>query len=443
MSDPTQPFFETLMRTQFLPPDQMLKYQRGLIERAVRHARAHVPFYREQGRLEPLFTRDDAVDWSRWSEIPVLTRAEAQRNEEALYAEFVPPECGTVVSGYTAGSTGTPLAFRLNSLVAAAGSAVLERGLMWAGLPAQVTIAGLRNDRNGECPYPQGLTYRSTIRGATRMMHHLAVQTSVEDQCRWLTRIRPDVIMSYPGALALVAEKLPDDLRRQFKLVICVGEVTSEQTRAIIEERFQCAVMDFYSGSEFGPVAVEDPGCHRMFVCEELTFVEYRQNDEFVDMGDRLVELIFTPFYNYAMPLIRYACGDFAVPDLAHAPDGRTLRRLARIAGRQRNYFVLPSGRRWWPTYQNKILCDLLDYKQIQFAQTARDRIEIRYASDRPEPVKDAERLSDYLRSATPEPVKIVVTRVSEIARHASGKYDYTTCEIDQASTAQAPGQSS
>ena len=114
MIDPTPAFFDTLMRTQFLQPDRMQVYQRGLLERLVRHARSQVPFYRDQGRLDPLFTPNGEIDWRRWTDIPVLTRAEAQRNEQALYAENVPPECGEVISGYTAGSTGTPLAYRVN-----------------------------------------------------------------------------------------------------------------------------------------------------------------------------------------------------------------------------------------------------------------------------------------------------------------------------------------
>ena len=436
MIDPTPAFFDTLMRTQFLQPDRMQVYQRGLLERLVRHARSQVPFYRDQGRLDPLFTPNDEIDWRRWTDIPVLTRAEAQRNEQALYAENVPPECGEVISGYTAGSTGTPLAYRVNFLLAAAGSAIQERAFAWAGLPAGGSLANLRNDRKGECPYPAGLTYQATIRGATRMMHYLAVQTPVQDQGRWLARIKPDVVMSYPGALALVGEHLPEELREhRFRLAVCIGEVTTDQLRATIEDRFRCPVLDFYSGSEFGPVAVEDPGCRRMFICEETIHVEFQQPSDFTDGGEGLVELVFTPFYNYAMPLIRYACGDFALPDADPAPDTRTLRRLQRIVGRERNFFVLPSGRRWWPTYQNKVLCDFLDYKQIQFAQTHHDRIEIRFVSELAEPIKDAGRLQAYLQSATPESVRIVVTRVPEIVRRASGKYEYATCEIGQSAS--------
>jgi hypothetical protein len=80
-------------------------------------------------------------------------------------------------------------------------------------------------------------------------------------------------------------------------------------------------------------------------------------------------------------------------------------------------------------------LCDFLDYQQIQFAQTHHDRIEIRFVSELAEPIKDAGGLQAYLQSATPEPVEIVVTRVSEIARRASGKYEYATCEIGQSAS--------
>jgi phenylacetate-CoA ligase len=431
MDQLTQKFLETLLRTQFLTLDRMLLYQRGLIERLVRHARATVPFYRDSGRLNVLFTSDDQIDWERWNEVPVLTREQAQQNADALYAETVPPECGDVLSGYTAGSSGTPLAYRTNQILAAAGSATLERGFVWAGLPPELTLALFRNDRLGEASYPNGISYHSVIRGAPRMMHHLAVQTPVEDQGRWLDRIRPDVVMNYPGALAVLAQDLPDELQTHtFRLAVCVGEVTTEQDRAIIERGFRCPVLDLYSGSEFGTVAVEDCNDGLLYVCEETMFVEFSKPGDFALADPDLVEVIFTPFYNFAMPLIRYATGDFATIDASAAADERTLRRLKRVAGRERNIFILPSGRRWWPTYQNKVLCDSIDYRQIQFAQTARDRIEIRFVSDLTDPIRNLDGLMAYLRAATPEPMDIAVVRVADIARRASGKYEYATREI-------------
>jgi phenylacetate-CoA ligase len=430
MTDAAQVYFEMLLRTQFLPPERLMAYQASLVEPLVRHAREHVPFYRDTGRLDALFTSDDKIDWSRWEQVPILTRVEAQKNTEALYSEFVPENCGRVTTGYTTGSTGTPLHYRTSSNLADVGTAMLERALVWAGLPARLSLAWFMNDRKHELSYPDGKTYHSNIRGEPRLIHILAVQTSIEDQGHWLAKRRPDVVIGYPGAMALLADNLPDDLNdHRFLLAICVGEVTTEQTRAMIEQGFKCRVMDFYSGSEFGPVAAEDCESHRLLISEESLFVEFRRRDEMAFADDRLAEMIFTPFYNYAMPLIRYATGDFAVVDPAPPPDGRTLRRLERIAGRERNFFVLPSGRLWWPTYQSGVIASLLDYKQMQFAQTASNRIEIRFASDRTDPIKDVEKLHAYLRQVTPESMDIVLRRVAAIAQRPSGKYEYATCE--------------
>ncbi len=94
MTDAAQVYLELLLQTQFLPPEKLMAYQASLVEPLVRHAREHVPFYRDSGRLNPLFTTDDRIDWSRWEEIPVLTRVEAQKHIEALYSEVIPENCG-------------------------------------------------------------------------------------------------------------------------------------------------------------------------------------------------------------------------------------------------------------------------------------------------------------------------------------------------------------
>ncbi len=429
-------FLQVLLKTQLLSHDAMRVYQRDLMERLVRHARARVPFYGD-GRLDPLFRNDGGIAWERWNEVPVLTRAQAQADAERLFAEEVPAECGAVTEGRTSGSTGRPLHFRINSLMAAAGTAMLERGLVWAGVPPIERFAWLRYDYAGLFPYPDGAVYRAEVRGTMRIIHALSVATAIEDQGRWLARIKPDVVMGYPNALALLGQALPPDLAgHAFRLVICNGEAASDDVRRAIERTFRCPTMNLYSGSEIGTIAVEDCTVGALYLAEETGLVEAGDVAAPGDARGPLHELIVTPFYNYAMPLIRYAPGDFVVLDGTPAPDARTLRRLARIAGRDRNAFILPSGRRWWPSYVASMAGRHLAFEQIQFAQTSRRRIEVRFVSREAAPIKDREGLLAYLRGATPEPMDFEPVRVADIPRRPSGKFEDAVCEIADAITA-------
>jgi phenylacetate-CoA ligase len=54
---------------------------------------------------------------------------------------------------------------------------------------------------------------------------------------------------------------------------------------------------------------------------------------------------VVTPLHNFAMPLIRYAIGDYAEAGPPCAC-GRGLPVLARILGRARNLLTLPHGER-------------------------------------------------------------------------------------------------
>ena len=79
----------------------------------------------------------------------------------------------------------------------------------------------------------------------------------------------------------------------------------------------------------------------------------------------------------------------------------------------------------------SKELRPLLDYDQIQFVQTRRNRIELRYVTRAETPVRHAAELAAVLRGAAPEPMEIVLKRVAEIPRHASGKYEDYVCALE------------
>ena len=62
--------------------------QLALVERLVRHAR-ELPFYAD--RLACLFGSDDSFDFSRWQDVPILSRAEVVENVAHMRAPSLPP----------------------------------------------------------------------------------------------------------------------------------------------------------------------------------------------------------------------------------------------------------------------------------------------------------------------------------------------------------------
>ncbi len=89
-----QRIFEMLMESQYWPPAIMLEYQRSQLAQLLRHARANVPFYKT--RLDPVFKSNGEIDWDRWHEIPIVTRADLRDRRDEMLAASLPPGHGPV-----------------------------------------------------------------------------------------------------------------------------------------------------------------------------------------------------------------------------------------------------------------------------------------------------------------------------------------------------------
>lgn len=73
-----------------------------------------------------------------------------------------------------------------------------------------------------------------------------------------------------------------------------------------------------------------------------------------------------------------------------------------------------------------------MTFDRIQYAQTTRGQIELRFVSHGLQPLRNAPELLAKLRAAVPEPMDFAIRQVPAIARHASGKYLDYVCEIER-----------
>jgi phenylacetate-CoA ligase len=195
-------------------------------------------------------------------------------------------------------------------------------------------------------------------------------------------------------------------------------------TRDDVQRAFGCKIIDNYGTQEIGYVAFECPAGGGYHVCAENLLVELL-DDSGNDVADgERGRLVLTPFFNYAMPFIRYDIGDLAVAAQGPCSCGRTLPRLETILGRQRSIFTFPDGSQYSPWKWRKLFNAHVPAKQIQLVQTALDCIELRYIPQDGAAPPDPAFIEQIGRGGIHPMVLCRAVPVTEIPRMPSGKLE-------------------
>lgn len=102
----------------------------------------------------------------------------------------------------------------------------------------------------------------------------------------------------------------------------------------------------------------------------------------------------------------------------------KTLPHIKRILGRDRNTFTFSDGLKIWPDMSRADYEPFVSVKQFQVIQhTARD-IEVIYVPDDESRPVDAEGFSSLLKSLLHDDIDVRLTRVQQIPRSTSGKFE-------------------
>lgn len=259
-------FSATLATTERLSAQDLNRYQLRALERITRHARAQAPFYHD--RLAGLFDAYDRFDPATWSEVPILTRAQAQERAETLRANFVPPEAGDRIDGQTSGSTGVSFRHQRNVLTDIASRAMTERLYKWHALDPDKRLARISIDWTRRAAFPDGLREGTWSSEGSGESWHLDIEkVTVSDQIDWLLRIQPDYLVTYPSAaVAILKQCMACGISFTPQAVLTIGEVLDEESRAFIEAESDGPVIDSYGAQEVGLIAIQCPKTHRYHI---------------------------------------------------------------------------------------------------------------------------------------------------------------------------------
>jgi phenylacetate-CoA ligase len=415
-------FRDVLAETERLRPQKLRAYQESLLVPLLLHAQRNVPFYKD--RLASLW-KGSNIDLAFWSKVPILSRTEVQGQSQALSAYFVPPEVGDIKAGETSGSSGRPIHYLTNELANVATVCTTDRTFRWWNFDGSKSMASFVPRSRDDARPPKGKTEVGWCVGGTGLHHLLDLSAEPDIQIEWLLARRPQYLTAHSFVLREVAERARKrgvDLR--LERINSIGTVLSDDIREACLQVFGARPIDQYGAQETGLLASECPWCGHYHISAETVLVEILTQEGTPSPPGAVGRVVVTPFYNYAMPLIRYEIGDSAIAGPERLKCLVKLPALSRIMGRYRNAFTLQTGAVIYPYVPVSQLRRFLSFEQIQIVQTHSTAIEVRYLPADRTSNPDLEGLEACLREYIDPSLNVRAVAVDAITGSSSGKFE-------------------
>lgn len=405
----------SMMQNEHRPLASLVQLQEAKLQRLVRHAYDHVPFYRRMFKSRGLSPEDiqTLVDLRK---LPVI-------DKEALKAQPVTDlisnhhdSIADLIRVSTSGSSGVPFDFfidrRCEQLRKAQslrpylsnGRRLTDCSVYFTGFPDQKPkwferLGVLREWRIG-CNEPHAF------------------------QLQAFNRFRPQVIQGYPSALTSLASFVRDQAVQIHKprLIFTDSELLTPENRRLIEQTYRAPVIDVFGSWETGNIAYEcdrHRGYHMAIDCVVFELITKDGNPA----GDgEEGEMVCTVLDSLAMPLIRYNLHDIAARTAHPCPCQRSFPLLEVIAGRSDDMVRLADGRTLSPqgflasfNFVNEAV------KEFQIIQQAVDRFHIVVAPSARFDGAAGERIRSMVSSRYPS-AQVSTIVVDRIQREPSGK---------------------
>lgn len=418
-----------LNETQYWPREKIREFQQKKIQMLLKHAFAHVPYYRGVAASlganpEDFKTRQDL------QQLPILTKDIIRQNFNQLLADNIAPM--ERIANATGGSTGEPLHFFQDRQFAIWADAARMRG--W------YHVAG--------CNYWDPC---AVLWGA---MHEVKEDFSLRERARdyiktgeiWLNAfnlsderkveftklchlLRPKLIRGYFSAVKDFAGFL-----RESKLsfppvngVILCAETVDEASRADIEKIFEAPAYNTYGGRELSLIAMECQHKNGLHEISENNYVEFEPIElhGHADAGN----LLITNLNNYVMPFIRYRIGDIGIPShLESCACGRGLPLIKRVIGRTTEVLTFTGGVKIAGEMFIHLMKDF-PIEEYQFIQKAIDRVVLRCPAAKFPGELLQQKIKETYSGYLPKGVILDFEKVGKIEKTATGKFRFVLRE--------------
>lgn len=417
-----------LEKTQWWSPEQLGEFQLQRLKALFVQAQAHVPYYRE------LFSRigfNPATfrSLNDLSRLPFLTKADIRAHTEQLKAD----NARGLARFNTGGSSGEPLIFFIGNERVSHDVAAKWRATRWWGVDIgdpEVVMWGS----------PIELGTQDRIRGLrdqlmrTRLlpafeMSESRLNTFVDE----IRAMRPRMLFGYPSSISHIARHAEQHGIRMDDLGIKVAFVTSERLydhqSESIEHVFGCPVANGYGGRDAGFIAHQCPSGGMHITAEDI-IVETVDVEGHPTARGTAGEIVVTHLATGDFPFIRYKTGDVGMLTDERCPCGRGLPMLKEIQGRTTDFVIAQDGTVMHGLALIYIIRDLQGVKAFKIVQETRNRTRILLATDAGFDEENIQRIVAGFKQRLGEAVEVVIERVPDVPKEASGKFRYIVSKV-------------
>lgn len=418
-----------LEQTQWESPAQIHLAQFRQLGNLLRYVYATIPYWREKLEGAGYASGNQAVmpDWFR--ALPVLTRSEVQALGDTLLSGRIPPEHGLAVRGQTSGSTGKAISFHVTEVTQLFWLAFGLRDHLWHRRDLTAKLAAIRIKVERETA--QGWGPATDIVFRTGPCAMLNIRTDIDEQLAWLAGEDPDYLITHPSNLRALARRSIERAWRPRRLreARTFAEALPDDLRALCRDAWNVKLCDVYSAEETGYIAIQCPEHDHYHVQSESLIVEILGQDGAPCGPGETGRVVVTTLHNFAMPLIRYEIGDYAVAG-GPCPCGRGLPVITRVLGRKRNMLRLPDGRQFFPSFPADAWAPIAPARQLQVVQRTLEDIELRVVAERPFTADEEARLAAAFRKSLSHPFRITLAYRDEIGRSGNYKFEDFVSEL-------------
>ena len=322
---------------EFAPREETAQVQGLLLQRHLRHAAGHSPFYRRMfARLG--LTQETLPGINELASLPFTCKSDLEEEPAAFLAT---PEEELADLCLTSGTTGKPVAMLQSRRDLERLGYNEELSFRGAGLGAgdRVLLAAAVD----RC-FMAGLAYllglerigATVVRGGSS---NVGLLMELAKTCR-LT-----AMVGVPSLLLAVGERLQqegsDPARLGIRKMICIGEPVRNPDLSLsvlgqrLEMLWQSQLFGTYASTEMATAFTDCAAGRGGHVRPELIVVEIVDEEGNLLPPGQYGEVVATPLQVTGMPLIRFRTGDIAVLHTDPCPCGRTTPRLGPVIGRK------------------------------------------------------------------------------------------------------------